>query len=135
MIATVLMYAAVTAALVFVGWPLFSAGGDEVREAGVDPLEALERQKREAYAALKDAEFDRRMGKLSDDDFAAITQRNRQQALAAIAALEQAQRAPSPRKSPRAAVRFAFCPGCGARLAARANFCAGCGRSLRDSAA
>jgi hypothetical protein len=85
------------AALVFVGWPLFRArvGGAPREPDGVLPLE---RQKLEAYGAIKEAEFDRRMGKLSEEDFAAITQRYRQQALAAIAALEQAKRADAGRR-------------------------------------
>jgi hypothetical protein len=121
------------AALAFVGWPLFSARvGGGVREA--DSLSPLERQKLDAYAAIKEAEFDKRMGKLSDEDFTALTQRYRQQALAAIAALEQVKRAETSRRG-RAPARMAFCPSCGHKLAARANFCSNCGRSLRETAA
>src|SRR5215470_19753436 len=121
------------AVLTFVGWPLFRArAGTAVYEP--DATSPLERQKREAYAAIKEAEFDRRMGKLSDDDFNAIAQRYRLQALAAIAALEQAKRADTARRG-RAPARLAFCPSCGQKLAARANFCSNCGRSLRETAA
>ena len=122
------------AALAFVGWPLFRArvGGGGAREA--DPVSPLERQKLEAYAAIKEAEFDRRMGKLSEEDFAALTQRYRQQALDAIAALEQALRAETARRG-RAPARMAFCPGCGEKLGPRANVCSRCGRALRETAA
>lgn len=129
---TALMWTATAALLVFVGWPLFRAPRQhEPPEAdGVSPLE---RQKLEAYAAIKDAELDRRMGKLSDEDFAAITARHRQQALAAISAIEQARRSvPTRRETTR---RMAFCPWCGEKLVARANFCSACGRALRESAA
>jgi rRNA maturation endonuclease Nob1 len=132
---TAISWLLAAAALAFVGWPLFSArvgGGGGGREP--DSLSPLERQKHDAYAAIKEAEFDRRMGKLSDEDFTALTQRYRQQALAAIAALEQAKRAETSRRG-RVAARMAFCPGCGQKLAARANFCSNCGRSLRETAA
>ena len=119
--------------LAFVGWPLFrSRIGGAPREP--DSASPLERQKLEAYAALKEAEFDRRMGKLSDEDFTALTQRYRQQALAAIAGLEQAKRVDAARRG-RAPVRMAFCPSCGEKLAGRANFCSNCGRALRETAA
>jgi hypothetical protein len=130
---TALGWLLTAAALVFVGWPLVrSAAGGEAAEP--ESLSPLERQKLEAYAAIKEAEFDRRMGKLSDEDYAAITHRYRQQALAAIAALERVRADAAPRRG-RTVVRMAFCPSCGGRLPNQANFCSHCGRALRDSAA
>lgn len=131
---TALTWLLIAAALAFVGWPLFRAPA----AAGADDegLSPLERQKLEAYAAIKDAELDRQMGKLSEEDFTVATQRYRQEALAAITALEQARRSATPvprqRRGPR---RMAFCPSCGEKLAGAANFCSACGRSLRDTAA
>jgi membrane protease subunit (stomatin/prohibitin family) len=130
---TILGWLLAAAALAFVGWPLFRARvRDPVPEA--DAGSSLERQKREAYAAIKEAELDRRMGKLSDEDFAALTSRYRQQALAAIAALDLAQRSEAARRG-RAPTRMTFCPDCGEKLPPRANFCSHCGRSLRETAA
>ena len=130
---TIVGWLLAAAALAFVGWPLFRA-----TERGpvleTEELTALERQKREAYAAIKEAEFDRRMGKLSEDDFSALSGRYRQQALAAIAALDQAQRSDAARRG-RTPMRMAYCPGCGEKLAPRANFCSQCGRALRETAA
>src|SRR4051812_9102945 len=113
----------------FVGWPLVQA------RRGAEPGDAadalpLERQKREALAAIKEAEFDRAMGKLSDTDFAQITQRYREQALAAMAALEAGVTRRGGGKA-----RLAFCPQCGIKLPAGSNFCGGCGASLRPQAA
>ncbi|HSP96198.1 MAG TPA: zinc ribbon domain-containing protein [Candidatus Dormibacteraeota bacterium] len=113
----------------FVGWPLVQARrGAEPGDADALPLE---RQKREALAAIKEAEFDRAMGKLSDADFAQITQRYRDQALTAMAALDTA--ATTARRP--GAVRMAFCPQCGTKLPPRANFCGSCGKALRSQAA
>jgi NADH pyrophosphatase NudC (nudix superfamily) len=121
-----LIWIAVGLVALFVGWPLVQARrGAEPGDADALPLE---RQKREALSAIKEAEFDRAMGKLSDADFAQITQRYRDQALAAMAALEAGStRGDRP--------RLAFCPQCGGKLPPRANFCGGCGTSLRPQAA
>jgi len=130
---TVVSWLLAAAALVFVAWPLLRARAAD--GGGLpDSIPPLERQKLDAYAAIKEAEFDRRMGKLSDEDFSALTQRYRQQALAAIAGLEQAKRAELARRG-RGPVRMAYCPSCGEKLAARANFCSNCGRALRETAA
>lgn len=125
----VLIWAGVAIVALFVGWPLIQA------RLGAEPADAddalpLERQKREALAAIKEAEFDRAMGKLSDVDFAQITQRYREQALAAMAAMEAGAAATGSGK-----LRLAFCPQCGTKLPPRANFCGGCGTSLKPQAA
>jgi hypothetical protein len=51
--------------------------------------EALERRKRQALAAIREAELDHRMGKLSDDDLQTMRARFEEQALEAMAALEK----------------------------------------------
>jgi hypothetical protein len=134
MLITVVMWAAVAAVIAFVGWPLLHGTTSSV-DLAAEVLPPLERQKLEAYTAIKEAEFDRRMDKLSEEDFAALTQRYRQQALDAIAAIDEARRAVEvPRKAARTAqVRFAFCPSCGTRLPPRARFCTACGHALRDT--
>jgi hypothetical protein len=136
---SILSFLIVGAVMAFVGWPLFRRrpAGTEV-PADAESRSPLERQKQEAYAAIKEAEFDLRMGKLSEEDFKALEQRYRQQALAAIVALEKSS---ARAKGGKPAVggpqpsRFAFCPSCGQRLAARTNFCGMCGHSLRDAVA
>jgi hypothetical protein len=137
---SILSFLVVGAVMVFVGWPLFRGRPSEsVALTDGDSRSPLERDKQEAYAAIKEAEFDLRMGKLSEDDFKSLEQRYRQQALAAIVALEKAGARGRTAKAPVAGVpqpsRYAFCPACGNRLTARANFCAACGHSLRDAVA
>lgn len=127
MLGTAAIWIGVALAALYVGWPLLQA------RAGAEPGDAdalpLERQKREALAAIKEAEFDRAMGKLSDEDFAQLTRRYREQALAAMAALGAATPAQ------RGGARLAFCPQCGTKLPPRANFCAACGHALGPQAA
>jgi hypothetical protein len=133
---TVLTVLAVAAVMLFVGWPLFRPQGEE--EGDAESLSPLERQKLDAYGAIKEAEFDLRMGKLSQADFDTLSERYRGQALEAIAALEQSRetvRAAAPRAGLRAGKQFAFCPDCGRKTAPRANFCGACGRALQEAVA
>ena len=123
----------------FVAWPFFRQVAED---AGAPPdvqLTPLERQKTEAYAAIKEAEFDYQMGKLTEADFATLRERYSRQALAAIAAIEgtHATGARHPRAAGdnRPSTRVAYCPSCGRRVPPRTNFCAGCGRALTEAAA
>jgi hypothetical protein len=131
---TVLSVAFIVIVGLFVTWPFIrpTTPAADARDERTTPFE---RQKLEAYAALRESEFDWRMGKLSDADYEALREQYRRQALAAIAAIEEARgRAKRDRKAAtvRPPRRIAFCPSCGERVPARANFCSRCGRSLRE---
>jgi len=103
---------------------------------GPAPRGQLERQKLDAYAAIKEAEFDYRMGKLSDADFAMLREKYSAQALDAIAALDSAHVAQQKKVAEvRRPTRIAFCPSCGRAVPPRANFCSACGRSLKEAVA
>ncbi|HVN84911.1 MAG TPA: hypothetical protein VMW17_08720 [Candidatus Binatia bacterium] len=116
----------------FIAWPLLTqqqslAAVQGGRDFGPG---RWERQKIEAYAAIKEAEFDHQMGKLTDTDFATLAGKYREQALAAIAAIET-QTADKPRAAAaQRPSRIAYCPGCGQRVSHAAKFCAGCGINL-----
>jgi formate dehydrogenase maturation protein FdhE len=133
---TVLSALLVVGTALFVAWP-FLRHRDDSTSSRQNSFSPLERQKLEAYAAIKEAEFDLRMGKLSEEDFCALEQKYRQQALAAIAALEESKRvAKLERRAEEPKVRrIAYCPACGQRVPPRANFCGGCGCSLGEKAA
>jgi len=49
----------------------------------------LEKERDLAYTAIKEAEFDLQMGKLSDEDYATLRRTYEDRALAALAALER----------------------------------------------
>ena len=79
----------IVAAALFVAAPLFRpALAAPAPDAGSEH-ERWERQKRQAVLAIKEAELDHQMGKLSDEDLAQMRARFEAQALEAMAALEK----------------------------------------------
>jgi len=118
-------------------WPLFwSSTGENVPPEGRNTAASLEQRKLAALSAIREAEFDQRTGKLSDDDYNALIARYRGKAMQVIAALEtqagarterRAGAAPAP-KSTESRVRF--CPSCGTPAAAGGKFCCACGKPL-----
>ena len=122
----------IAAVVAFVAWPLFSRAGESTPAVPApDEMSAWERRKTAAYSAIKEAEFDYRMGKLSDADFDTLRERYAAKALEAISAMEQqkgkARAVPAQRSG-----RILFCPECGRKLPERAKFCSGCGRALSE---
>jgi len=125
----------IVAAAAFVAAPLFRRE-TSVETMGPAPRGQLERQKLDAYSAIKEAEFDHRMGKLSDADLAALREKYGTQALEAIAALDTAHVAQQKKLGEvRRPTRIAFCPTCGRGVPPRASFCPACGRSLKEAVA
>jgi len=128
----------VVSAAAFVVLPFFEAPSE-----GATPVlrvpgarQMFERQKADAYAAIKEAEFDYQMGKLSDADFKLVRDKYAEQALEAIAALDKASGARTRQlNEARRPTRIAFCPICGRGVPARANFCPACGQSLTEAVA
>jgi hypothetical protein len=84
--------AVIAAASFFVAAPLFRPRPALAPAELPGERERWERQKRQAFAAIKEAELDHRMGKLSDEDFATMRTRFETQALEAMAALEEKAR-------------------------------------------
>lgn len=99
-----------------------------------------------ALRALKEIEFDRATGKLSDADYDALKAQYTAEALAVMREPGDDRRAivPSPvTRHPSAACPVhgapreagaEFCPACGRRLEAASGFCARCGSSLERDA-
>ena len=123
----------------YVALPFFTGETDgqttALRTVSAPEREKLERQKREAYAAIKEIEFDYRMGKLSDADFTAMRNKFMNEALQAITVLDASKTAQLKDARPaRRPSRIAFCPACGHSVPPRANFCPGCGQSVKEEA-
>ncbi len=152
------------AALIVVGVALFVAaplgGGFLRKDAHDEKAERLEHERALAVQGLRELEFDREMGKLSDADYRSLRAGLEKRALDAMSALERLReeaerqrRRPAPRPIalarraeavpvPRRAElspsqrlsRIKFCPQCGASTGDDYNFCGECGVALRPVA-
>ena len=153
-----MVYAA--ALLIVLGVALFVAaplgdgvlGGRRGRRRGLE-AERLEHERGLAMQGLRELEFDREMGKLSDADYAALRESLMERALATSTAIERLHEARQAASGPRstavprprlvktapagspatsassAPARIRFCPQCGAE-AMPGNFCSECGAPL-----
>lgn len=131
----------VVASALYIAWPLLKEG------SGADPTEqrseasALAREKDAALEAIREVDFDHRVGKMSDEDHAKLRADLEQRALAALAALdERGQDEPGLRAIAGHASSTGtdggggFCPDCGNRFKREARFCMGCGKKLPEPA-
>jgi double zinc ribbon protein len=129
-----------------------SAKGDEGQvDEGEDPDDDFS-ARAVALRALKEIEFDRATGKLSDADYDTLKTKYTTEALAALRAEGREQgagssplpAAPAPRSllpapacpahGPRPESDAAFCSECGRRLAIAPGYCARCGMALEHDA-
>jgi hypothetical protein len=74
---------------VAVAWPLLRPTAMSTVPVGDPERYRWEREKDLAYAAIKEADFDLQMGKLSAEDHAALRAKYEARALAALGALER----------------------------------------------
>jgi len=126
-------------ALAFVLYPVFF-GVSSTRTPGPQPRQS---EREAAVAALREIEFDRATGKLSDDDYAELKSRYTGEAVLAMRRETAAAPAPSaaPTDDDLEAAVLAYrrdphsCPACGPRPEADAAFCSNCGRYLHDRCA
>ena len=136
-----LVFACVTAVLLagfYVLTPLFkeSQGNLEAELWTVTDMDRLLDRKAVIYSNLKDLEFEYKMGRLSETDFAGLEAGYKKEAAAILQQLDRLgpesdidevmEKAVSARTMPAAA----RCPSCGAEAIAGKKFCADCGHSL-----
>ena len=125
------------------------AGGD-VSDEGEDPDDDMS-PRAVAFRALKELEFDRATGKLSDPDYEQLKAKYTGEALAAMrgdahgyaggGTRESTARAPltahrahCPEHGPRPESDAVFCSECGRRLGSAPAYCARCGTALETDA-
>lgn len=130
------------AALAYVLYPLFVAPAAvpaASRAATLDPRGAAGADtgsaKELAVAALREIEFDRATGKLSDADYAQLKQRYTERAIAAMRAEDAGAKGAMPDDEIEAAVlawraRQPLCATCGPRPESDAVYCSTCGSYL-----
>jgi hypothetical protein len=111
-------------------------GAKDVAEPalGVRAREDLLREKALVLRSIKELEFDRSMGKVSEADFAQLSAPLRARALSLMQAIERepvpSHAAPAPSERPSAAREALGCPSCGRKNDADAKFCKSCGARL-----
>ena len=107
------------------------------KPAVFEPPDPEETPKGIALAALKEIEFDRETGKLSDADYDALKAKYTASALEALRQEEQEGTAttPEPRPVDGAPAGSAACQQCGPRPEPDAVFCSQCGRPLKRQVA
>lgn len=113
--------------------PLLDGDGD-VAEAGTVPTgaaELLEREKSVALLAIKEADFDLAMGKLSQDDYTTLREFYEERALGALDELDSLERAAVEQAATSAERPLPFCTSCGSRFRPQDRFCGSCG-AARD---
>ena len=128
-------------ALAFVLYPVFFPADHTATRAVMRPRES---ERDAAVSALREIEFDRVTGKLSDTDYADLKARYTEQALVAMRREDAASAgAGEPGRTSdeiEAAVRayrlrHGACGTCGPRPEPDARYCSTCGRYLRDRCA
>jgi hypothetical protein len=125
--------------------PLLTETTERTRVIGERTREALEREKMLALRALKELEFDRAMGKLSESDFQEISTRLRERAASLIRRLDtgdgyrarierdvasRLRHTPEPSKASAASSATRACAACATVNDADARFCKECGVQL-----
>jgi hypothetical protein len=122
--------------------PLFFRYDDRTAMVGQRTRAALEREKVFVLRSIKELEFDRAMGKLSENDFQEMSGRLRVRAARLIRQLDAgadyraqverdlARRLSGEAPAPDAASVARFCAECGAARDADAKFCKQCGARL-----
>src|SRR6266404_9129113 len=79
----------------FVASPLFTPEEEQEPAQETDPMFThWEKQKTEAYAAIKEADFDLQMGKLTQEDYKSLREKYEARALEALAQLDKLNSAP-----------------------------------------
>jgi cytochrome c-type biogenesis protein CcmI len=123
-------------ALVVVLYPLFDDLSPPVRRARKADRDVLTL---EAVQALREIEFDRETGKLSDSDYAALKSRYTKEALAAIRDEEAGVAGPSGDAAEAVILQYRRrqlgCSVCGPRPEPDAIYCSTCGRYLAATCA
>jgi hypothetical protein len=133
--AALLLLSAAVIAAGFVGLTLsravsgFFSTGSEPRPVVGRSREELERQKALVLRSIKELEFDKAMGKVSEADFAVIASRLRTRALGIMRDLER-EPVPPPKPAADPEPRGNFCTQCGTANETDARFCKSCGTKL-----
>ncbi len=124
----------IVATAMFVGYPLLQKSSRRISFSVNHQAEDLQARKEEIYAAIRDIDFDFRMGKLSQEDYAALREQYKTEAINLMKKLDTLQLAAgkgSRRAKPAgSAPANRFCTQCGEPTQPHEKFCSSCGARL-----
>lgn len=94
----------------------------------------LVERKENIYAAIKEIEFDYQMGKLSEEDFKALRQQYKDEAVNLLKKIDQLQGKPAGQKKGAKTAQTSpnYCWVCGTAVTESDKFCANCGTKIRE---
>ncbi|MBF0633869.1 MAG: zinc-ribbon domain-containing protein [Nitrospinae bacterium] len=119
--------------LLFIAYPLYNRRAAQVAGAGVEESELTDLlyKKEAVYIALKDLDFDYKMGKIDDADYQEMKTRFESDAVALLGKIDELEAGVSSKAERRGTAPIAgsdrFCVKCGAKIGADFNFCGKCG--------
>jgi len=136
---TIIGLVIVVVCAIYVALPLLSsAEGEPITE--VFEASALQKEKDAALEAIREIDFDLRVGKLSEEDHAALRADLEKRALSAMSALDKNAAAEPDLRAVRGQGEGSggdgaagFCPACGHQFKRSASFCVSCGKKLPSS--
>lgn len=118
----------VIATALFVGYPLWQKSARAANFKSNHQAEDWQARKEEIYAAIRDIDFDYRMGKLSQEDYNTLREQYKSEAISLMKKIDALTLGVRPAKGKKAASKF--CHNCGEPAGAGDKFCTACGESL-----
>jgi rRNA maturation endonuclease Nob1 len=126
-----------------IAYPFWKYSGDAPAVDRHDSRETLDREKNVALLAIREAELDRAMGKLSDEDYGTLRAQYERRAVTAISALDGLDGPVGATATTATSVSAMgvtapgndggrpgrFCAGCGRSFHSDERFCPACGRA------
>ncbi len=102
----------------------------------VSPTKHLDERKAAVYENLRDLQFEYRVGKLSDVDYAQTKLALQKELAVVVAETEKmfggtASAPAKPSSAPRRPLAVSTCPHCGAEFAIAMKFCGECGKEMQ----
>lgn len=131
--------------MVYVGRPLFTQQGVVAAAARRKSRHAVLMEQRDAlYAAIRELDFDHRMGKVDDEDYRRMRGDYTQQAVSLLKEVDRGngrsraaddveqEVASFRKKGGQGQAQASSCPSCGAKVKPNDRFCARCGSKVGD---
>jgi hypothetical protein len=122
--------------LLFIAYPLFNRRAADIAGGDVEESELTDLlyKKESAYIALKDLDFDHKMGKIDDTDYLEMKSRFEAEAVALLGRIDDLAAGVSAKAAWRKAAPMSgdvrFCVKCGAKIGVDFNFCGKCGAAI-----